>query len=265
VWTPVDAVGMAPSPASLRTALDQVRDAGMNLVRIPGTSAYEEEAFHDLCDELGVLVWQDFMFANLDYPISDDAFYAAVEHEARQVLGRLACRPSLAVVCGNSEVEQQVAMLGLDPSLGRGELFGELLPALVRESDTDALYVPRRHVAVICPSAPTGGCRTTTASADTDARSRRPTRRGALCAECLAFSNVPDEPAIEEMLPNAPGDLVVHHPRWKAGVPRDSGSGWTSRTCATTISSCCSACGRRSCAGSTTSATSSSHESSRAR
>jgi len=227
VWTPVDAVGMAPSPASLRTALDQVRDAGMNLVRIPGTSAYEEEAFHDLCDELGVLVWQDFMFANLDYPISDDAFYAAVEHEARQVLGRLACRPSLAVVCGNSEVEQQVAMLGLDPSLGRGELFGELLPALVRESDTDALYVPSAPCGGDLPFRPdrgvsnyygVGGYRRPLEDA------RRAEVRFA--AECLAFSNVPDEPAIEEMLPNAPGDLVVHHPRWKAGVPRDSGSGW---------------------------------------
>jgi len=45
-------------------------------------------------------------------------------------------------------------------------------------------------------------------------------------AECLAFSNVPDESAIEEMLPDAPGGLAVHHPRWKAGVPRDAGSGW---------------------------------------
>jgi beta-mannosidase len=227
VWTPVDAVGMAPSPASLRAALDQVRDAGMNLVRIPGTSAYEEEAFHDLCDELGVLVWQDFMFANLDYPISDDAFRAAVTHEAGQVLGRLACRPSLAVVCGNSEVEQQVAMLGLDPSIGRGELFGELLPTLVRESGSDALYVPSAPWGGDLPFRPdrgvsnyygVGGYRRPLEDA------RRAEVRFA--AECLAFSNVPDETAIEEMLPDAPGGLVVHDPRWKAGVPRDSGSGW---------------------------------------
>jgi beta-mannosidase len=132
VWTPVDAVDLAPTPTALRAALEQVRDAGMNMLRIPGTSAYESEAFHDLCDELGVLVWQDFMFANLDYPSSDGAFRTTVEREARQMLSGLAGRPSLAVLCGNSEIEQQVAMLGLDPALGRGELFGELLPALVR-------------------------------------------------------------------------------------------------------------------------------------
>jgi beta-mannosidase len=227
VWTPVDAVGMAPSPASLRAALEQVRDAGMNLVRIPGTSAYEEEAFHDLCDELGVLLWQDFMFANLDYPISDDEFRAAVTHEAEQVLGGLAYRPSLAVVCGNSEIEQQVAMLGLDPSLGRGELFGELLPTLVRESGADALYIPSAPCGGDLPFRPdrgvsnyygVGGYRRPLEDA------RRAEVRFA--AECLAFSNVPDEAAIEEMLPDAPGDLVVHHPRWKAGVPRDSGTGW---------------------------------------
>jgi beta-mannosidase len=227
VWTPVDPVGFATSEASMRIALEQARDAGMNLLRVPGTSAYEDDAFHDLCDELGVLVWQDFMFANLDYPISDPAFHAAVTSEARAVLGRLAGRPSLAVLCGNSEVEQQVAMLGLDPSLGRGELFGELLPSLVRESATDALYVP---------SAPCGGdlpFRT-----DRGVSSyygvggyRRPledARRSEVrfAAECLAFSNVPDETAIERMLPNAPNEIVVHHPRWKAGVPRDAGTGW---------------------------------------
>jgi beta-mannosidase len=227
VWTPVDAVGMAPSQASLRAALEQVRDAGMNLVRVPGTSAYEEEAFHDLCDELGVLVWQDFMFANLDYPISDDAFRAAVTREAEQVLKRLAGRPSLAVVCGNSEVEQQVAMLGLDPSLGRGELFGELLPALVRESGAEALYVPSAPCGGDLPFRPergvsnyygVGGYRRPLEDA------RRAEVRFA--AECLAFSNVPDEAAIEAMLPDEPGGIVVHDPRWKAGVPRDSGSGW---------------------------------------
>jgi beta-mannosidase len=227
VWTPIDAVGLAPSPVQLRAALEQVRDAGMNLLRIPGTSVYESAAFHDLCDELGLLVWQDFMFANLDYPIADPAFRETVTDELRETLADVAGRPSLAVLCGNSEIEQQVAMLGLEPSLGRGELFGELIPQLVRESGIDAIYVP---------SAPCGGdlpFRTDRGVSNYYGvggymRPLQDARRAQVrfAAECLAFSNVPVEATVEEMLPDAPGQLVVHHPRWKQGVPRDSGSGW---------------------------------------
>ncbi len=216
LWTPVDFVGLAPDADALRAALEQARDGGMNLLRVPGTGAYETPAFHDLCDELGLLVWQDFMFANLDYPIADEGFHALVEAEARQVLAGLAGRPSLAVLCGNSEVEQQVGMLGLDPALGRGELFGELLPALVAASGADAPYLP---------SAPCGGelpFRSDRGVANYFGVGgyRRPlgdARRAEVrfASECLAFANVPDV-----------AEWPVHDPRWKAGVPRDAGSGW---------------------------------------
>jgi beta-mannosidase len=227
VWTPIDPVGLAPSESELRAELIRVRDAGMNMLRLPGTGAYETRAFHDLCDELGILVWQDFMFANLDYPISDERFRATVEHEAARLLSALAGRASLAVLCGNSEVEQQVAMTGLDPALGRGELFGELLPGLVRDSGLDAVYIP---------SAPCGG--------DLPFRTDRGigTYYGVGCyrlpledarradvrfaAECLAFSHIPARETIEGMSPDAPERLVGHHPLWKAGIPRENGADW---------------------------------------
>jgi beta-mannosidase len=227
VWTQADPVGLTPGEPALRRALEHVRDAGMNLLRIPGTSAYEESSFHDLCDELGILVWQDLMFANLDYPIEDQTFRTAVVGEAEQMLEALAGRPSLAVVCGNSEVEQQVAMLGLDRSLGRGELFGEILPGLLRASGADAAYVPSAPCGGELPFRPGRGI----ANYYGVGGYRRPledARRAEVrfAAECLAFSNIPDEQAIEEMLHDAPGQLAVHDPRWKAGVPRDAGSGW---------------------------------------
>src|SRR6202042_3664737 len=112
VWTPADLVGMAPDEPVLRALLQRVRDAGMNLLRVVGTGAYESALFHDLCDELGILVWQDLMFANVDYPVGDPGFASVVVAEAGAVLDRLGGHPSLAVVCGNSEVEQQPAMLG---------------------------------------------------------------------------------------------------------------------------------------------------------
>jgi beta-mannosidase len=227
VWTPVDAVTLAPSRERLRTALEQARDAGMNILRVPGTSAYESEDFHDLCDELGVLVWQDFMFANLDYPIADEAFRAQIVREAEQVLDDLGGRPSTVVLCGNSEVEQQVAMLGLDPLLGRGELFGELLPELAREHGLDAVYVPSAPCGGDQPFRPDRGV-ANYYGVGGYMRPLEDARRAEVrfAAECLALSNVPAEATIEQLLPGSPGDVVVHHPRWKEGVPRDSGAGW---------------------------------------
>ncbi len=226
VWTPVDPVGMAPAAADLRAALEQVRDAGMNLVRVVGTGAYESPAFHEICDELGILVWQDCMFANLDYPVADDAFRAAVTGEVRQLLGDVGGRASTIVVCGNSEVEQQAAMLGLDPALGRGELFGELLPGLVTESGCDAIYLP---------SAPCGGdlpFRTDAGVANYFGVGgyRRPledARRAAVrfASECLALANVPDEATLDGIGLDPAGDLF-DDPRWKAAVPGDQGTDW---------------------------------------
>jgi beta-mannosidase len=214
VWTPLT---LAPAGEdSLRQVLESVVRAGMNMLRVPGTASYESDQFYDLCDELGILVWQDFMFANMDYPEQDDAFMATVREEGRQVLARLAGRPSLAVLCGGSEVAQQVAMLGLDPELANGPLFGELLPALVAQARIDAPYVR---------SAPIGGdlpFRTDRGVANyygvgAYLRPLEDARRAEVrfAAECLAFSNVPDEEALEGIGPS-----------WKAGVPRDVGAGW---------------------------------------
>ncbi len=186
VWTPVP-------DDELRRTLETLRGAGLNIVRVVGTTTYAPPLFHDLCDELGLLVWQDFMFANMDYPIADDEFRALVETEVRQVLDELGGRPSLVVLCGNSEVEQQVGMLGLDPALGRGELFARIIPALIDEAAVDAVYVP---------SAPTGGdqpFRTDRGVANyfgvgAYLRPLEDVRRAAVpfASECLAFANVPD-------------------------------------------------------------------------
>jgi beta-mannosidase len=227
VWTPLEASGSAPSAAVLRSLLESLRAAGMNMVRIPGTAAYESATFHDLCDELGILVWQDFMFANLDYPEADPAFLDAVRREVLQVLDELGGRPSLAVLCGSSEIAQQVAMLGLDPEIADGPLFGDLLPALVRDAALDAVYVPSAPWGGSLPFRPgrgvanyygVGGYRRPLEDA------RRSNVRFA--AECLAFANVPDQATLDELAGDGVAGIAVHDPRWKAGVPRDAGSGW---------------------------------------
>jgi beta-mannosidase len=225
IWTPLDLKAPHQPEPVVRAALEQVVDAGMNMIRIAGIGCYESTAFYDLCDELGILVWQDFMLANLDYPAADPAWSAEFEAEARQELGRTAGRPSLTVLCGGSEVAQQIAMLGLDPEIARGELYVETLPRLIQEAEASAAYVPNSPWGGSRPFEPDHGVANYYGVGAylrdlSDAR----LAEVKFAAECLAFSNVPDDPALEQM--EARGGLVPHHPVWKRGVPRDAGAGW---------------------------------------
>ena len=129
----------------MRQRLTLLRDAGFNLIRVAGTTVYEDETFYSLCDELGLLVWQDMMFANMDYPYQDPDFRDIVRAEAESELSRLGRHPSLAVICGNSEVEQQVGMLGLSAEIGRGPWFAQDLPQIA------ARMCPGVSLRALCP------------------------------------------------------------------------------------------------------------------
>ncbi|MCC8153075.1 MAG: glycoside hydrolase family 2 protein [Tannerellaceae bacterium] len=84
-----------------KTIMDAV-DANMNMLRIWGGGIYEDEMFYDLCDELGILVWQDFMFACSTYPMNPDML-ENIRQEAIDNVVRLRNRPSIAIWCGNNE------------------------------------------------------------------------------------------------------------------------------------------------------------------
>src|SRR6202044_1589151 len=75
-WWPIDPVGLYAGDDELRETLELVRSAHMNMVRIPGGTVYEDERFWDLCDELGIMVWQDCMIGYVDPP-EDEDFEAA--------------------------------------------------------------------------------------------------------------------------------------------------------------------------------------------
>jgi beta-mannosidase len=218
-WTPLDVVKLAATPEALREAIAQVCAAGMNMLRVGGTMVYEDEAFHDALDECGILLWQDLMFANMDYP-EDEAFVAGVLVEVDQQLVRLQGRPSLAVVCGNSEVEQQAAMSAAARELWSPALFHRTIAARVEA--LGMLYVASSAQGGAFPHAANAG----TSSYYGVGAYLRPlddARRSELvfASESLAFANIPDERG----LPGGPS-LRVHHPVWKARSPRDLGAGW---------------------------------------
>jgi beta-mannosidase len=165
------------------------------------------------------------MFANMDYPASSPTFVSSVRAEAQRTLDRLQAHPCVTVLCGSSEVEQQAAMLGLPRESWRHPIFHELLPDMCRHLRPDVPY---------WPSSPSGGALPFQSSAGVAhyygvgayLRPLDDARRSEVrfASECLAFANVPETDSLERMF--EPGESVPHHPRWKAGVPRDSGVGW---------------------------------------
>lgn len=84
--------------------LHSVKEANMNMVRVWGGGVYESDLFYQLADELGIMVWQDMMFACAMYPVGE-AFLRSVDREARQQYRRLHHHPSVALWAGNNENE----------------------------------------------------------------------------------------------------------------------------------------------------------------
>ncbi|WP_299296473.1 glycoside hydrolase family 2 protein [uncultured Tateyamaria sp.] len=102
-WIPADALASAITPDVVRDLLQSAVDANMNMIRVWGGGRYEPDWFYDICDELGLMVWHDFMFACHLYP-SDDAFLAEVDAEVRAQVARLNHRACIALWCGDNEL-----------------------------------------------------------------------------------------------------------------------------------------------------------------
>ena len=139
--------------SSLRQLLTDAAGAGMNMLRVWGGGAYEDNLFYDLCDSLGILAWQDFMFAGSMYP-ADSLFIDNVSEEAVQQVKRLRNHACLALWCGNNEVSEAWYNWGWQrqfkiskedsAAIWRGYLllFEKVLPDVVATYDTERAYWP---------------------------------------------------------------------------------------------------------------------------
>jgi beta-mannosidase len=144
-WIPADSFVGAIPPERYEMLLTAARDANMNMLRIWGGGIYEHDVFYALCDRLGLLIWQDFMFACAGYPEDDPAFVAEVEAEARYQVRRLRSHPCMAVWCGNNEnqwIYDQIAWNKPgEPVLG-SLYYNRILPQAVAELDGQIPYWP---------------------------------------------------------------------------------------------------------------------------
>ncbi|MBL9204872.1 MAG: glycoside hydrolase family 2 protein [Opitutaceae bacterium] len=143
-WIPAHSFVTTLQRAEYARDLEAAVAANMNCVRLWGGGIYENEDFYDLCDELGLLVWHDFMFACTLYP-SDDAFLALVEAEVATQVPRIRHRASLALWCGNNELPQiNGEHLRRNAALREGyeKLFHQVLERAVARHDGITPYIP---------------------------------------------------------------------------------------------------------------------------
>ncbi len=156
-WIPADAFVTRLTRVEYARLIKAAAMANMNMLRCWGGGIYENDAFYDLCDEYGLCVWQDFMFACSTYPTFDEAWLANVREEAEQNVRRLRHHPSLALWCGNNELEQ--GLVGEEwgerqmSQTDYARLFDVLLPEVVTQLDPQRDYWP------CSPHTPTPGDR----------------------------------------------------------------------------------------------------------
>ncbi|WP_439812797.1 glycoside hydrolase family 2 protein [Streptomyces sp. P9-2] len=142
-WIPDDAFPSRITRDRYRRRLEQAAAAGVDLVRVWGGGIYESEDFYDICDELGLLVWQDFPFACAAYP-EEQPLRGEVEAEARENVVRLMPHPSLVLWNGNNENLWGFRDWDWEPALA-GDSWGEgyylgVLPRVVAELDPTRPY-----------------------------------------------------------------------------------------------------------------------------
>ena len=145
-WIPSDGILARMTPQRYGKLVKDAADANMNMLRVWGGGIYEDDSFYDACDELGICIWQDFMFACSTYPTFDTAFMTNVKAEACDNIQRLRHHPSIALWCGNNELEQ--GLVGKKWSnrtmswSDYGKLFDKLLPSLISKLDPQRDYWP---------------------------------------------------------------------------------------------------------------------------
>lgn len=142
-YIPMDSFITRADDAKKRQLLRDCRYAHMNMIRIWGGGYYETDSFYDICDEYGILVWQDFMFACAPYPFYEESFQASVKEEIACNVRRLRHHASLALWCGNNEIEDMSMGWKAYIKLNQWteKFFYQILPDFVNALDDQTPFI----------------------------------------------------------------------------------------------------------------------------
>ncbi len=139
-WIPADALYTRVTPERYESLVQAARDAHFTMLRIWGGGLYEHDAFYHACDRLGILVWQDFMYACAPYPDHLEDFRAEVEREADFQTQRLRQHASIVLWCGNNEIQWGWKEFYQDRTRAGSRIYNWILPAVVRRNCPEIPY-----------------------------------------------------------------------------------------------------------------------------
>lgn len=152
-WVPADNFLPRVTSAKYYSLLKSAQQSNMNMLRVWGGGAYESDDFYNDCDSLGILVWQDFMYAGGIYP-ANEKFMNAFRDETIIQFTRLRKHPCVAIWCGNNEITeawnnwnwQKEMKISPNDSLkiwnDEKVIFTDLIPGVIHDWDTNAIYIP---------------------------------------------------------------------------------------------------------------------------
>lgn len=152
-WVPAEYFNGSNSEANYKELLEMAKDANFNMLRVWGGGIYENDEFYNLCDSLGIMVWQDFMFACAMYPL-DDNMRNNVSEEVKYQVKRLYNHPSVVMYCGNNEIsngwfdwgwQKQFNITAEDSAKiwnDYDELFHRIIPKAISSEDKSRKYIP---------------------------------------------------------------------------------------------------------------------------
>ncbi|MGN1444115.1 MAG: glycosyl hydrolase 2 galactose-binding domain-containing protein [Acutalibacteraceae bacterium] len=143
-YIPADSFITRFTDDKLEYLIDSVLYSNMNMLRVWGGGYYESDEFYDICDRKGILVWQDFCFACQPYPFFDTEFLNNVKNEIEYNVKRLRHHASLALWCGNNEIESMSLAWQNRPKYVKWteKFFYDILPGEVRKYDEDTPFIP---------------------------------------------------------------------------------------------------------------------------
>jgi beta-mannosidase len=144
-YIPIDNLFGRINENRTRKLLQDCVAANHNTIRVWGGGYYPDDYFYDICDELGLIVWQDFMFACAVYELDDD-FEANIRQEITENVIRIRHHASLAIWCGNNEMEMQMIEEYFKPSpkqmMDYIKIFEYIIPGIVKELNPQTFYWP---------------------------------------------------------------------------------------------------------------------------